>query len=202
MRYPITLLCWFLSLLSHAQEGTSQSKSKNGKIITETDPSSNPEEVSQRENTGELITVWTPSPTKAALYSTILPGLGQGYNKKYWKTPIVWGLLAGGLYSFAYNQKQYQKWNDLYVDAVNGIPNPNNYCTEQLAGIRVQGKRNYSYAILFAATIYVLNILDALVDAHLSEIDHDKDLSVGPRHRPRNHYKSTPPGGLSLYVKL
>ncbi|XOD66555.1 MAG: DUF5683 domain-containing protein [Flavobacteriales bacterium Tduv] len=201
MRYTIALLCWLLSLPSHAQKDTSRFAPKNGEIITDTDPSSNPENTSPIENIGEPTLLWIPSPTKAALYSTILLGLGQAYNKKYWKIPIIWGLLAGGLYSVAYNQKQFHKWNDIYLNAINGIPNPNNYSIEQLVGGHAKSKRNYSYSILFTAIIYILNIFDALVDAHLYEIDHDKDLLVSPAVISAAIINQTTLG-LSLQLKL
>lgn len=198
MKYAIVLLCWLFSLLSHAQEGTFQfppvkiSTQKNGNAIANAAP---------REIPYEYIPHWAPSPIQAALYSTIFPGLGQAYNKKYWKIPLVWGLLVGGFYSVAYNQKHYDKWHGLYIDAINRIPKANDYTAEQLARIQAQIKKNYSYALLFTVVVYNLNILDALVDAHLYEIDHDKDLSINPTIIP-SVMADQPALGLSLHLKL
>ena len=62
------------------------------------------------------------SPAKAGLYSAVLPGLGQYYNKKYWKIPLVWGAVGTGVGIALWNQKQYEKYRNAFVAELNGLP--------------------------------------------------------------------------------
>ena len=67
-------------------------------------------------------TVQKFSPTKAGLYSAVLPGLGQYYNKKYWKIPIVWGAVGTGVGIALWNDKQYKRYRNAFVAELNGLP--------------------------------------------------------------------------------
>ena len=125
------------------------------------------------------------NPTKAGLYSAVLPGLGQYYNKKYWKIPIVWGAVGTGVGIALWNQKQYTKYRGYFVDKLNGTPNQ--FLNEHpwmdansLGNIQDQAKRQRDYAIAITGLIYILNIVDAVVDAHLYEGRKDPDLAVTP----------------------
>lgn len=125
------------------------------------------------------------NPTKAGLYSAVLPGLGQYYNKKYWKIPIVWGAVGTGVGIAMWNQKQYTKYRGYFVDKLNGTPNQ--FLDEHpwmdansLGNIQDQAKRQRDYAIAITGLIYILNIVDAVVDAHLYEGRKDPDLAVTP----------------------
>jgi hypothetical protein len=124
------------------------------------------------------------SPTKAGLYSAVLPGLGQYYNKKYWKIPLVWGGVGTGVGIAMWNQKQYNRYREAFVSSVNGLPHEfsNNpvYTKEVLGNIQDKAKRQRDYAIAIAGLIYILNIVDAVVDAHLYEGRHDPDLVLKP----------------------
>lgn len=125
------------------------------------------------------------SPTKAGLYSAVLPGLGQYYNKKYWKIPIVWGAIGTGVGIALWNEKQYQRYRSAFIAELNGQ-------THEFSGI--QGidlktalgntqdrmKRQRDYAIAITAGIYILSIVDAVVDAHLYEGRKDPDLAISP----------------------
>lgn len=126
----------------------------------------------------------TKSPIRASLYSAILPGMGQVYNKKYWKVPIVWGLLGTGVGFVLNYDKQYKEFRGYYLDKLYGneIENPtiNNMSARQLATIQDDRKRTRDYAIALTALVYILNILDATVDAHLYGMDKDPDLSLQP----------------------
>lgn len=126
----------------------------------------------------------TKSPIRASLYSAILPGIGQVYNKKYWKVPIVWGLLGTGVGFVLNYDKQYKEFRGYYLDKLYGneIENPtiNNMSARQLATIQDDRKRTRDYAIALTALVYILNILDATVDAHLYGMDKDPDLSLKP----------------------
>lgn len=123
------------------------------------------------------------APSKAAFYSAIVPGLGQIYNKRYWKAPIVWGGLAISLYSYNWNQKKYKEYRGYYKQVLSG-----HALTGELEGIdgdrliRAQKfyQRNRDLSVLATGAIYLLNIIDANVDAHLRQYNVSEDLSLRP----------------------
>lgn len=133
------------------------------------------------------------APAKAAFYSAILPGLGQAYNKKYWKIPIVYGGLATGIYFYASNNKEYNRYRDAYKSRLAGLTNDEFYLDlqgNQLASPRIttdglqRGQRFYNknkeISLLVTLGIYALNIIDANVDAHLLQFNVDENLSLAP----------------------
>lgn len=142
------------------------------------------------------------NPTKAGLYSAVLPGLGQYYNKKYWKIPIVWGGVGTGVGIAMWNQKQYNRYREAFVASVNGLPHEfsNNpvYTKEVLGNIQDKAKRQRDYAIAIAGLIYILNIVDAVVDAHLYEGRHDPDLVLKPAVIYDEYGNQSMKTGLSL----
>lgn len=146
------------------------------------------------------------SPAKAGLYSAVLPGLGQFYNKKYWKIPLVWGAVGTGIGIALWNQKQYEKYRNAFVAELNGLPHEfsdNPYVTKTVLGnAQDRSKRQRDYAIGISALIYILNIVDAVVDAHLYEGRHDPDLAIMPtiiNDQSGNSYAKT---GLSLNFRF
>ncbi|MBS1571851.1 MAG: hypothetical protein JST62_05590 [Bacteroidetes bacterium] len=142
------------------------------------------------------------NPTRAGLYSAVLPGLGQYYNKKYWKIPIVWGGVGTGVGIAMWNQKQYNRYREAFVASVNGLPHEfsNNpvYTKEVLGNIQDKAKRQRDYAIAIAGLIYILNIVDAVVDAHLYEGRHDPDLVLKPAVIYDEYGNQSMKTGLSL----
>lgn len=124
------------------------------------------------------------APTKAAFYSAVVPGLGQVYNKKYWKVPIVYGGLGFSLYYYSWNNKKYHEYRDAYKDRLAG-----KQVTGQLAPldndrlIRAQKfhQRNRDLSMLISVGIYILNIVDANVDAHLMQFNVNENLSLRPQ---------------------
>ncbi|MBS1550076.1 MAG: hypothetical protein JSS94_09495 [Bacteroidetes bacterium] len=154
----------------------------------------------QNKNTTTKVTAL--SPTKAGLYSAVLPGLGQYYNKKYWKIPIVWGGVGTGVGIAMWNQKQYNRYREAFVASVNGLPHEfsNNpvYTKEVLGNIQDKAKRQRDYAIAIAGLIYILNIVDAVVDAHLYEGRHDPDLVLKPAVMYDEYGGQSMKTGLSL----
>ncbi len=111
-------------------------------------------------------------PRKALTYSLILPGLGQGYNKKYWKIPIVYGLLGGVGYWIYYNTYYYRHYSEEY--ALDQSPNNERYLKFW--------RRNLELSYISLVGAYALQALDAYVDANLFFWDVDPDLTV--RMRP------------------
>lgn len=124
------------------------------------------------------------NPMRASLYSAILPGMGQIYNRKWWKAPLVWGILGTGAGFIVHYNNQYKEYRGYYLDKLYGntISEPGiaALSKEQLATIQDDRKRSRDYAIALTALGYILNILDATVDAHLYGINKDPDLSFQP----------------------
>lgn len=124
----------------------------------------------------------THSPIKAAYYSAILPGLGQAYNKKYWKIPLVYAGFAATGYFMYVNGKGMQLYTKEYLVRTRpgyGDANPDLvlYSDDTLLKIRGLYKRYYEISIIAASLWYLLNILDATTDAYLHDFDISDDLS-------------------------
>lgn len=120
------------------------------------------------------------SPKKAGLFSAILPGLGQAYNKKWWKIPIVYAAIGTSTGFIVYNQQKYRKFNDAYVNRVNGTETTTDfdqYSTANLFEIQDTYHDWRDISIIVTSGFYVLNILDAVVDAHFFRYDMSDDLS-------------------------
>ncbi len=125
-------------------------------------------------------------PAKAAFYSALVPGLGQVYNKKYWKLPIVYGALGTGLYFCITSNTKYQNFREEYKARLQGTNNPNDEFFGPLKDINSIERgmrfyqRNRDLSVLITAGIYILNIIDANVDAHLSQFNVNDNLSLKP----------------------
>jgi Family of unknown function (DUF5683) len=123
------------------------------------------------------------SPRKAAIFSAILPGLGQVYNKKYWKLPIIYAGTFGLIYSFQFNQLRYTKYRDAYKYRIDGDANTTDnyvgrYSDESLNTLQKYYHRYRDLTVIGFAALYALNIIDASVDAHLFTFDVSDDLSM------------------------
>lgn len=123
------------------------------------------------------------APAKAAFYSAILPGLGQAYNKKYWKIPIVYGSMGLSFYYYNFNNRQYKLYRNAYRDRLAGRE-----VTGELAGLTedrlISGQRfhqrNRDLSLLITVGLYVLNIVEANVNAHLGQFNVNENLSLYP----------------------
>ena len=142
------------------------------------------------------------NPTKAGLYSAVLPGLGQYYNKKYWKIPIVWGGIGTGVGITLWNQKQYTKYRNAFIAQLNGQPhefsNVPGITADALGRVQDRAKRQRDYAIAVTGLVYILNIVDAVVDAHLYEGRKDPDLALKPTVIYDEFGKQNSKAGFSL----
>lgn len=128
------------------------------------------------------------APARAAFYSAVLPGLGQAYNGKYWKIPIVYAGLGVGVYFYLDNDKQYDRYRSVYKRRLAGFTddeftNPSG--TQRITNdglIRAQRfyQRNKELSLLITVGIYALNIVDANVNAHLQQFNVSEDLSLRP----------------------
>src|SRR5690606_38567115 len=182
----ILFLCCSLSVFSQANRNdTIRTEQHPTDTLSAVTPKSEMEIVSGIEMANANIRQMKFSPTKAGLYSAVLPGLGQFYNKKYWKIPIAWGAIGAGVGITIYNDKRYRRYRNAFVSEINGVPHefstyniPN--LKEALGRQQDLWKRNRDYAIAATGLIYILNIVDAVVDAHLYEGRNDPDLVIRP----------------------
>ena len=150
--------------------------------------------------------VFIPNPTKAVLYSAVFPGLGQIYNRKYWKLPLVYGAFTGCIYAITWNDKQYKGYKNAYVDFTDGNAGTaswKNYenlvrysggtLTEEPEQWSASAYKNFSdrlntkkyyfrryleLSYIISVGVYVLCMLDAYVDAQLFEFDINEELSL------------------------
>ena len=130
------------------------------------------------------------SPKKATIMSAILPGLGQIYNRKYWKLPIIYGGFAGLVYSIGFADKRYQGFKEAFILRVDGDPatidiydpqlinNETKYSQDGLLQLKDYYRRNRDLSYILTAGLYILNIIDANVDAHFFDFDISKDLTL------------------------
>ena len=120
------------------------------------------------------------SPRKASILSAIVPGAGQVYNKKYWKVPIIYASFATGIYFINDNQQKYNTYKNAFLSRSNGEIDDyyDVYNESQLITIMDYYERNRDVSYIITAAIYVLNIVDASVDAHLFHYDINEDLSL------------------------
>lgn len=136
--------------------------------------------------------LFVPNPTKATWLAVVFPGGGQIYNRKYWKLPIIYGGFAGCAYALNWNGKMYKDYSQAYLDIMDSNPNtksyedllpPNaNYNEEQLKNTLKRRKdtfRRYRDLSIFAFIgVYIISIIDAYIDAELSNFDISPDLSM------------------------
>ena len=144
------------------------------------------------------------SPAKAAFYSAILPGLGQAYNKKYWKIPLVYGALGTGIYFYTTNNKNYNRYRDAYKRRLAGFEDDEFIDRVTLDGLQRGQKfyrKNKEVSLLVTIGIYALNIIDANVDAHLLQYNIDENLSLSP-HFKVNEFDAKSDLGLTLNFKF
>ena len=132
------------------------------------------------------------SPTKAALFSTLVPGLGQAYNRKYLKIPFIWaGIAIPGYYGLQqnqfFNEKRTAYQNRISGDSTDQFLNPGNfYSNEALLESMDINRRNRDLMFIISGVIYVLQIVDASVDAHLFYFNVSDDLSL--QYTPTFYY--------------
>lgn len=137
------------------------------------------------------------APSKAAFYSAILPGLGQIYNKRYWKVPIVYAVIGTSVYAYLYNDDLYDRFrtafkrrqagftDDEFWDRRNPddgiIPVEPDLSTAALEDGQERYQRDRDLSLLVTIAMYALNIIDANVDAHLKQFNVHDDLSFDMR---------------------
>lgn len=145
------------------------------------------------------------APARAAFYSAILPGLGQAYNNRYWKIPLVYAGIGTGVYFYISNDQQYDRYRSIYKRRLAGFrddefigPGGQERVTND--GL-IRAQRFYStnkeISLLVIVGFYALNIIDANVDAHLAQFNVSEDLSFKPSVN-YDQFTGTTGYGLSL----
>ena len=138
---------------------------------------------------------WRPNPKRAMWLAIVLPGAGQIYNRKYWKLPIFYGGFVGCLYALSWNAQMYHDYSQAYVDLMDNDPNTQSYNDFLHLGTTIDESNKAHYQEIFRKRkdryrkwrdlsvfaligVYALSVIDAYVDASLSEFDISDDLSL------------------------
>ncbi|WP_234396444.1 DUF5683 domain-containing protein [Prevotella dentasini] len=156
---------------------------------------------------------WRPSPKKA-LWLSLIPGGGQIYNRKYWKLPIFYGGFLGCIYAWSWNNQTYRDYSQAYLDIMDGDPSTQSYNDFLHLGITIDESNVARYQSVFkkrkdryrrwrdmsifaTVAVYALSIIDAYVDASLSEFDISDELSL--RVSPTVIRDQSPGGSHNLF---
>ncbi len=171
-----------------------------------------------------------PNPTKAVIYSAILPGLGQIYNKAYWKLPIVYGGFMGCIYAITWNNKNYKDYSNAYLTLMYDVEHnrdnpdawskawvdiakkngrdPSEFITNTRLQDNIKSRKDYfrryrDLSIIITAGVYAICMIDAYVDAQLFDFDISPDLSlrVEPAVTPKTSF-SDRSYGLNCSIKF
>ena len=138
---------------------------------------------------------WRPDPKKALWLAVVLPGAGQIYNRKYWKLPIIYGGFVGSIYAMRWNNQMYRDYSQAYLDIVDNDPSTQSYNQFLHLGMQVTDSNAKTFEELFRKRkdyyrryrdlsffvligVYAISIIDAYVDASLSDFDISDDLSL------------------------
>jgi hypothetical protein len=123
-----------------------------------------------------------PNPKKSGMYSAILPGLGQLYNKQYWKVPVVYVGLAVAGYFIVNNLSNYRSYRQAYVNRINNPDYIDKYTgvydEAQLQQLQNDYSKYLDITVLITSIAYVLQVLDAVTSAHLKNFDISRDISM------------------------
>ncbi|MAU15569.1 MAG: hypothetical protein CMH46_08530 [Muricauda sp.] len=166
------------------------------------------EEVSKKKEINPL------APSKAAFYSAILPGLGQIYNKRYWKAPIVWGAIGTGIYVYSYNNTQYRSARNAYKRRLAGFTDDQYYdlngdgsgpdvSDEALEEAQENSQSDRDLSLVITIALYALNIIDANVDSHLKQYNVDDNLAIDFNpYLDINPLTNKPNYGMAMVIKF
>ncbi|MCF8465531.1 MAG: hypothetical protein K9G41_11860 [Flavobacteriales bacterium] len=148
------------------------------------------------------------SPFKATIMSVALPGLGQVYNGKWWKVPIIYGGFGGLIYSSVFNDLKCRTYKEAYLIRIDDNPATTDEFVGQYSDANLKElvsfyQRNRDLSLVFTGVLYALNIIDASVDAHLKDFDVSDDLTL--KVRPTMHQIGPgmiPAPALALTLRL
>ena len=143
---------------------------------------------------GQVKPQWVPNPNKAIWLSLVIPGAGQIYNRKYWKLPIVYGGFVGCVYALNWNSQMYNDYTQAYLDIMDDDPNTKSFEDFLPPSANISGqesryqeifrkrkdiyRRQRDLSIFCFIGVYLLSVIDAYVDAELSNFDISKDIGM------------------------
>ncbi len=149
------------------------------------------------------------SPSKAAFYSAILPGLGQIYNKKYWKAPVVWGAMGTSIYFYLDNNKEYDRYRTAFKLREAGLKDEFTntdgsllISRNGLISAQKTLKSNRDLSLLTTLVFYVLQIVEASVNAHLLQFNTNDNLSFSPTIISNSNRFEIPKVGLKFKLSF
>ena len=166
---------------------------------------------------------WRPDTKRALWLALVIPGAGQIYNRKYWKLPIIYGGFVGCAYAMSWNNQMYHDYSQAYLDIMDDDPNTQSYNQFLHLGAKIDDSNIERYKEIFRKRkdryrrwrdmsmfvligVYAFSVIDAYVDASLSEFDISDDLSLrleptvlNANQRDRNPFRSS---GLGLQCSL
>lgn len=155
-------------------------------------------EMVKKEHEKRDWSTWRPNPQRALWLALVFPGGGQIYNRKYWKLPIVYGGFMGCIYALSWNNMMYRDYQQAYLDIMDDDPNTASYNKFLHLGRQIDSSNIDRYKKIFKSRkdkyrrwrdlsffvmvgVYAISVIDAYVDAELSEFDISKDLSMKVR---------------------
>lgn len=151
------------------------------------------------------------APSKAAFYSAVLPGLGQIYNKRYWKVPLVWGAIGGSVYAYTWNNDNYKRFRTAFKRRQAGFTD-DEFNGEGIFPLLDDGdlenqqerfQRDRDLWLVLSIVAYSLNIIDANVDAHLKQFNIDNNLALDfEPYLDLNAVTNNPTYGMALTIKF
>ncbi|NND31803.1 MAG: hypothetical protein HKN76_04370 [Saprospiraceae bacterium] len=180
MKTHFILLWTFLGLFAGTSCLCAQSGDRN-------DDAENISAVKRTKQKGQFKANWRlpyPNPYRAAIYTLVVPGAGQIYNKRYWKAPIVWGGFAALFYAVDFNRRNRDEFETAYAQRLAGVDDIYKDVirdAETLRRIRNSYDKNLQLSYIGFIGMYALSALDAYVDAHLKSFDMSDDLSLSIR---------------------
>jgi hypothetical protein len=154
-----------------------------------------PDTTAIRKKQGRNWATWKPNPQRALWLALVLPGAGQIYNRKFWKLPIIYGGIVGCAYAMTWNNQMYHDYAQAYMDLMDDDPQTDSYNQFMHLGGQITSDNISTYQTLFQKRkdryrrwrdlsffvmvgVYALSVIDAYVDASLSEFDISQDLSL------------------------
>lgn len=161
---------------------------------------------------------WIPDSNKSLWMAMVLPGAGQIYNRKYWKLPIIYGGFVGCAYALTWNTKMYNDYSQAYQDIMSDNPNNDSYKDFIPPYVDIESNLEYyqntfknakdiyrrqrDLSIFAFIGVYLLSVIDAYVDAELSDFDISKDLSLKLEPTLFNDILRNRPQGIGLQCNI
>ncbi len=159
-----------------------------------------------------------PNSARSTWLALVFPGGGQIYNRKYWKLPIIYGGFVGCIYALSWNGGMYNDYSQAYLDLMDDNPNTKSYEDFLPRGTSIEGNEDYykklfknrkdlyrrqrDLSVIAMIGVYVLSVIDAYVDAELSNFDISKDLSMKVQPAVFNNGRNSSSSSIGLHCSL